>query len=123
VFDMELITIELSDLVRRSRSALVHHGEQHLPRGLDPLERVVIQDSLTGEYYAGTVADVQFEVDDTDYRVEIGVRLPEDLALDRLTGMTNATRILGTQRVADLLADLRGVSIPAPRAGRNAQLH
>ena len=119
---MELITIELSELVRRSRSVLVHHGEQHLPRGLDPLERVVIQDSLTGEYYAGTVADVQFEEHDTDYRVEIGVRLPEELALDRLTGMTNATRILGTQRVADLLADLRGIQIPAPRAGESARL-
>ena len=119
---MELITMELSDLARRSRSALVHHGDQRLARGLDPLERVVIQDTLTGEYYSGTVAEVQFEEFDTDYRIEIGVRLPQDLALDRLTGMTNPTRLLGTQYVADLLADLRGVQIPAPRTNQSAQI-
>ena len=118
---MELITLEMTEIAKRSRSALVHHSDLALDRGLEPLERIVIQDNLTGEYYAATVAEVQFELEDTDYRLEIGVRLPMELALDRLTGLPGATQLMGTQRVADLLAQLRGVHVPAPRRAPNTQ--
>lgn len=118
---MELIAVPITTLVRRSRSVLVHHGDQALARGLELDERVVLYDELTGEFFSGSVADVTFELEDTDYRIEIGVRLPDELALERLTGMRSSTRLLSTQEVAELLGDLRGLPIPASRTAEPAR--
>ncbi|WP_110206936.1 hypothetical protein [Nocardioides daejeonensis] len=104
---MELIGIEMSEFTRRARSILLNHSDLALDRGLEPGERVVLWDALSGDYHSGTVADIDFSLEDTHYRFEIGIRLPEDLALDRITGMPSSSRGLGTREVFALLQQLR----------------
>jgi len=104
---MELIGIEMSELTRRSRSILLNHSDLALDRGLEPQEKVVLWDAVSGDYHSGTVADIDFSLDDTHYRLEIGIRLPEELALDRITGIPASSRGLGTREVFALLRQLR----------------
>ncbi|CAM3322811.1 hypothetical protein NODU109028_11510 [Nocardioides dubius] len=107
VVTMELIGIEMSELTRRSRSLLLNHSDLALERGLDIGERVVLWDSVSCDYFSGLVADVDFSLEDTHYRFEIGIRLPEELALDRITGMPSTSRVLEPQDVVTLLQQLR----------------
>ncbi|MFS3127410.1 hypothetical protein ACLM5J_03290 [Nocardioides sp. Bht2] len=107
VVNVELIGIEMSELTRRSRSLLLNHSDLALERGLEPGERVVLWDSISGDYHSGTVADIDFSERDTHYRFEIGIRLPEELALDRITGMPSTSRTLEPHDVVNLLQQLR----------------
>lgn len=59
--------------------ATVAHGETDLERGLDPLEDVVLLDG-DGEYRAARVVAVDFTLDDTIYLLQIGLRLPPEVA-------------------------------------------
>ncbi len=81
---MELVESIVPQLSRRSRSLVVRHTAAGLLRCLEPGEAVVVHDPTSGDYWAGAVADVDFEVADTVYRVELGVRLPEDHARERI---------------------------------------
>lgn len=111
---MELIGIELSDFTRRSRSLLLHHCDLALDRILRPGEKVILWDAVSEDYHSGTVADVDHDGDHVHYRFEVGIRLPEQLALDRLTGFPTAATsestvpALGTHEVLELLHQLRG---------------
>ncbi|HEY9563980.1 MAG TPA: hypothetical protein VIR30_09445 [Nocardioides sp.] len=113
---MELIAIEMAELTRRSRSILLNHSDLALDRGLDPGERVVLWDSISGDYHSGQVLDVDFTLEDTTYRFKIGIRLPDELALARLTGVASAGHQITTQQVIELLDSLR-VDAPVASSG------
>ncbi len=107
---MELIGIEMSDFTRRSRSILLNHADLALDRLLSEGERVVLWDSISGDYHSGAVADVDTATPEVQYRFEIGIRLPEELALDRITGMPSTSARLSNQDVVDLLEQLRSAA-------------
>ena len=105
---MELIETELSEFTRRSRSLVVVHGETSLTRGLEYGERVLVR--ADGEYRTAVVADIDFELDDTRYRLVLGGRVPTEMAESRLLGEINARPSGGAagpvsvHDVADMLA-------------------
>jgi len=105
---MELIETELSEFTRRSRSLVVMHSETDLGRGLEYGERVLVRAS--GEYRTAVVADIDFEVSDTRYRLILGGRVPTDMAEDRLLGEINVrprssySGPVSVDDVADMLA-------------------
>ena len=105
---MELIETELSEFTRRSRSLVVLHGDTELPRGLEYGERVLILSG--GEYRTAVVADIDFEMADTRYRLILGGRVPAEMAEARLLGEIDArprARAAGpvsVNDIADMLA-------------------
>ena len=100
---MELIDIELSEFTRRSRSVLLAHSESGLGRGLEYGERVLLH---TGdEYRTAVVADIDFTLEDTHYRLLLGGRVPAELALERAGNVTPAVSgEVSVHDIADLLA-------------------
>lgn len=115
---MELIGIEMSDFTRRARSILLNHADLALDIMLDEGERVVLWDSISGDYHSGTVVDVHLDGTAVQYRMEVGIRLPEELALDRITGMRSSSTRLSNQDIVDLLEQLRTATMPTPAANR-----
>lgn len=109
---MELVEIAVPELTRRSRSMLVRHAATALPRFLEVGEEVVVRDPVTEDHWSGTVVDVHEacgDPDRTDYRVALGVRLPEEHALARLGEVTGHEALFSEEQldVQDLL-DLLG---------------
>ena len=109
---MELIDIELSEFTRRSRSLVLTHSASGLGRGLEYGERVMLH---TGgdEYRTAVVADIDFSLEDTHYRLILGGRVPADLALERVSGVS-------VHDVADMLAR-SGAANRIPVQRREAQ--
>jgi len=104
---MELIVTELSEFTRRSRSLVVAHGETSLARGLEYGERVLVK--ADGEYRTAVVADIDFDLTDTHYRLILGGRVPADLAEETLVGEIDpsASSVSGrvsVHDIADMLA-------------------
>jgi len=85
---MELIETELSEFTRRSRSLVVMHADTGLGRGLEYGERVLVRSR--GEYRTAVVADIDFDLSDTRYRLILGGRVPADMAEARLLGEIDA---------------------------------
>lgn len=106
---MQQIDIELSELTLRRRSVPVSHRAAGLSAALEVGESVVLRD-VSGEYYSATVADHTFDTDDTHYRLDLGVRLPEEIALDRLAGLPFAFDSEGLQELLDLIGQVRNAS-------------
>ncbi len=106
---MERIELDLNDFTRRSRSVAVSHRSTTLTRGLEPGEQVLLHDPERGHWTA-TVADLHFDLDDTVYRLELGVRLSETEAEERLhPAVADAETAALTGRVsAQQLLDLIG---------------
>lgn len=103
---MEQIVIALSPFTRRSRSLGVSHVEQGLIRGLEPGEHVVVHDPVADEHYSAVVADVEFDLADTSYRLEIGGRITAAEAEEWLEPSTGEGH-LTTGEIVALLAELR----------------
>lgn len=101
---MELIVTEISEFTRRSRSLMVAHGDSGLTRGLEYGERVLVLSD--GEYRTAVVVDIDFDLDDTHYRLVLGGRVPADLAEDTLVGeiAPSVSGRVSVHDVADLLA-------------------
>lgn len=101
---MELIVTELSEFTRRSRSLMVAHGETDLDRGLEYGERVLVLSN--GDYRSAVVVDIDFELDDTHYRMVLGGRVPAELAEETLVGeiAQSTSGRVSVRDVADLLA-------------------
>ncbi len=103
---MELIEIELSEFSRRSRSVVVTHSSTELSRGLEYGERVLVLDG--DGYRVAVVADIDFELADTTYRLVLGGRVSEEMAEEHLIGELDLTvpsmRRVSVDDVADLLA-------------------
>ncbi|MCW2857735.1 MAG: hypothetical protein JWR52_3350 [Marmoricola sp.] len=81
---MELIEIELSEFTRRSRSFVVTHRGAALTRGLEYGERVLVRDH--DGYRTAVVADIDFDVDDTSYRLVLGGPVSDEMAEVHLIG-------------------------------------
>lgn len=104
---MELIDIELSEFTRRSRSVVLAHRASGLARGLEYGERVLLHtgEDSGEEYRTAVVADIDFDLEDTHYRLVLGGRVPAELARERAAG--TAPRLSGrvsVHDVADMLA-------------------
>ena len=75
---MELISVPLSAaLLTGGRGVggefVVSHRESALTRGLEPDEHVVVVDP-DGEFHAAQVVDIEFDLTDTHYVLELGAR-------------------------------------------------
>lgn len=103
---MEQIVVPLSPFTRRSRSLAVSHVEQGLIRGLEPGEHVVVHDPLAEEHFSAVVADIEFELTDTSYRLEIGGRITAAEAEEWLEPAGGEGH-LTTGEIVALLAELR----------------
>lgn len=116
---MELIDIELSEFTRRSRSVVVAHGAAGLERGLEYGERVLLH---TGdEYRTAVVADIDFDLEDTHYRLILGGRVPAELAQERLEGTpAPVSGRVSVRDIADMLAR-SGAGHRIPMQRRSAQ--
>jgi len=100
---VELIDIELSEFTRRSRSVVVGHGAAGIGRGLEYGERVLVH--TNGEYRTAVVADIDFALDDTHYRLVLGGRVPADLAQERIDGtVPTVSGRVSVHDIADMLA-------------------
>lgn len=103
---MELIETELTEFTRRSRSLALTHSETGLARGLEYGERVLVRSD--GDYRTAVVADIEFAMDETHYRLILGGRVPADLAEARLLGeisvVPSTSGKVSVHDVADMLA-------------------
>jgi hypothetical protein len=77
---MQQIRATLTPFTIRSGSMRVSHTDCRLPRGLDHGEHVLVHDPATGIDHAAVVADVDFELEDTTYRLELGSRITTEQA-------------------------------------------
>jgi hypothetical protein len=100
---VELIDIELTEFTRRSRSVVVAHRDSGLQRGLEYGERILLH---TGEEYrTAVVADIDFDLEDTHYRLVLGGRVPAELAQERVAGTAPAVSgRVSVHDIADMLA-------------------
>ena len=106
--DVVQIDLPLNSFTLRSLSVGVSHTEADLPRGLELGEHVLLHDADTRTYFTAVVADIDFTIDDTLYRLQLGTRITSGEAAEWLSpvrerpagGMT-------TRDVAQLLAALR----------------
>jgi len=106
---MQLVTLELSDLALRAHSGLFTSDELGLGRDPEPLEQVVVYDKWSGDYFTGVISACEAE---EGFELQIGLRLPEVMALSRVTGFPGPTTPVTTQPVADIAVALRD-SLPS----------
>ena len=100
---MKLIEIELSEFTRRSRSLVVAHSGSGLDRGLEYGERVLV--NTGGEYRTAVVADIDFTLEDTQYRLVLGGRVPPELVEEKVNGSVPAVSgRVSVHDIADMLA-------------------
>jgi len=104
---VEQIELQLSEFTLRSRSVAVHHGTTALGRGLDLGEMVVVRDPSSGHFFAGTVADIDFELTDTVYRLEIGSQITPDEAAEWLAPTKADPGQMTTDQLLALLGELK----------------
>ena len=109
VLTMELIELPYTgtELSAMRGPVIVSHVESRMRRALEPGEDVVLLD-LDGEYHSGFVADLRFELEDTLYVIDRGVRLPPEQASERLDdadGGPEARGLFSTQSVLDMIAE------------------
>ena len=88
------------------RLVVVAHSHTGLSRGLDHDEPVILV-AEDGEHHVARVTDIDFELDDTIYTIELGGRIPADLARQRAGGLDPAKHDLPLQEIVDLLHGLR----------------
>ena len=112
---MELISVPVSAALLTGGPGvggtfMVAHSESALARGLDHGEQVVVVDP-DGEFHAAEVVDIRFELSDTHYELELGVRLPPHVVRDRLARTPGTRRREGdwvdVGEVLDMLGRLR----------------
>ena len=100
---MKLIEIELSEFTRRSRSLVLAHSASGLDRGLEYGERVLV--NTGGEYRTAVVADIDFTLDDTQYRLVLGGRVPPELVEEKTRNSVPAVSgRVSVHDIADMLA-------------------
>lgn len=101
---MERLDLDLNEFTRRAASVQVAHSETALARGLEPGERVLVQD---GErHLLATVRDISFDLTDTHYRLELGASVAlDDVGL--LLDEAPASGPMGLDDVLGLLRDAR----------------
>jgi hypothetical protein len=100
---MQLIALELSDNAARGRSTLVSADELGLGRPPEPSEQVVLHDTWTGDYFYAVIA----EAADGAYEIQLGIRLPEPMALGRVTGFPGPSASAPTRAASEVAVELR----------------
>ena len=100
---MELLDIRLTRIQRRNRAAFVRRSDLAGELELVPGQKVVLRDE-EGEFFAGTVVDVE---DEDRCLVHLGVRLPEEYAMLRLGRGRPEGEGRELQDVLDLLGEAR----------------
>lgn len=104
---MEQVELPLSEFTLRCRSVAVSHTSTTLRRGLDRGETVLASDPRTGTHCIAVVADVDFTLTDTIYRLDLGLRLSHDEAATWLAPEEDtAPGLVSTQEILDLLGEL-----------------
>jgi len=115
---MELIDMELSEFTRRSRSVVVAHRTAGLDRGLEYGERVLLH---TGdEYRTAVVVDIDFDLEDTHYRMVLGGCVPAELALEKAESASSVSGRVSVHDISDMLAR-SGAGHRIPMQRRSAQ--
>jgi hypothetical protein len=106
---MEQIVVELSAFTRRSGSVAVGHVRAGLSRGLEPGELVLVHDPADGADFTAAVADIDFELADTVYRLELGTRITAAETVEWLapTPAEAPAGHVSARRLAELLGELR----------------
>ena len=95
--------MELTEFTRRSRSVVLAHRSSGLGRGLEYGERVLLH--TDGEYRTAVVADIDFDLEDTNYRLILGGRVPAELAQEKIDGnVASVSGKVSVHDVADMLA-------------------
>ncbi len=118
---MELIEVDRVVPGDVAHTAVLAHSETTLRRGLEHGEPVVLRVAGRDDY-AAKVRRIEFELDDTVYILDLGARLPDDLAAERLAGLT-PDHDLELHELVDLLGDLRRMPpTQAPPAHEDPQL-
>lgn len=107
---MEMISVRIPRESARSHELFVAHSDLELQRGLEPGERLVVQDARAGGAFAATVTDVEFLIDDTVYRLNLRGRLPHGVAA-KVPAPRKAQRIEVVD-VLELLAWMREPTEP-----------
>lgn len=106
----------LSDVSARGE-VRISHVRSGLKRGLDVDEEIVLH-CTDGELVAATVVDLEFDLEDTYYVLELGVRLPPLQAAVRLGAESPDAADLdgpvGTEDILALLGDLRRAGPDGP---------
>lgn len=119
---MELIAVPIfAEALAKCACVEVLHSETRLERGLDPDESVIVLDA-DGGFHAAVVDEVGFTLEETTYRLRMGVRLPADLAAERLSGSPMSVERRQVHDVADLLGEVRGRMSDTPEDLTPAQL-
>lgn len=105
---MQQIHATLTAFTVRSGSLRVSHVASGLSRGLDHGEHVLVHDPLTGVDHTAVVADVDFELEDTTYRLELGSQISAEQAAEwsRPDGSLPAEWVT-TSDIVELLGALR----------------
>lgn len=101
---MMLIEAEVPELTARSRSLQLSHTAAGLPRALEPGEPVVLHSGE--EHWTAWVVDLDFTLDDTLYRLELGRRVPAPRREERPTA-GDPPRV-DVEDVVSMLETLRG---------------
>lgn len=105
---MQQIRAMLTPFTLRSRSVRVGHTGSGLERGLDLGEHVLVHDPAAGIHHTAVVADIDFELEDTTYRLELGTRITATEADERLAPRSERPTDRVTARdIAELLGELR----------------
>jgi len=99
---VKLIEIELSEFTRRSRSLVLAHSGSGLDRGLEYGERVLV--NTGAEYRTAVVADIDFTLDDTQYRLVLGGRVPPELVEEKVNAAPAVSGRVSVHDIAQMLA-------------------
>jgi len=110
---MELVELTGPVRVTGDHMLVIPHGRTSLRRGLDHGESVVLK-SAQGDLYAAQVLDIGFEPEDTIYTLQVGARLPKELAEERIAGLDPAVHDLALHELVDLLGQLARKPEPYP---------
>jgi hypothetical protein len=102
---MEFLELNGPARVEGDHLLVVAHTRTKLIRGLEFDEAVVVRTS-GGELHAARVLDIAFEPEDTIYTLDVGARLPEDLARERVAGLDADVHDLALHELVDLLGEL-----------------
>lgn len=115
VLEMELVEVPVTalELGVLEGDIVVSHVGTRLTRGLEIDEEVVVL-TADGEFLSARVVDLEFDLADTRYVLRRGVRMPPELAWERLEqgdGLAPRGPSAGSgesvQSLLDLLGDLR----------------
>ena len=109
---VEIISLRVPSECVRSHELFVAHSDLTLGRGRDRGERLVIRDARAGGSYAATVAEVEFLMDDTVYRLDLRGRLPHGVAAQ--VPAPRKPQRFEVVDVLDLLVGLREPQATAP---------